>query len=505
MRRIVKGEELKKYMKETINLICDAVSSTLGPSGNNVLISTSDTSPFITNDGVTIANAISSDDDVVNTILEIIKESSFKTNEHVGDGTTTTLVLLQSIFNNGIRKIENGYDPLLLRKELENSLNIVIDEIKKRAIIPSKKDYISIASISSEDYETGIFLESVFSKMGTKSAIRLEENNTDSTYYEIKKGYNLEVDNIPSVYFKNNNEINLLDVYTLIIKGYLCDLERISSIINEGLSRYKNIVIFADEYSDDVLNNVILYNIQMNKNIYLFKIPDYGSRKEEIIKDISSLTSSKVKNIDYENISFSDLGNIKELIIKKDEITILSDNDIKDRINYLEKEYSNLKNDYEKEFLESRIAKFKNGIATIYVGGKTKTEIKEKIMRFEDALCALEESKDGILLGSGVTLYDISGRVDDEIMSRALKTPLKKIIENSYNNVDVEKEIINSNYKKVYNYILNKFEDESDTTVIDPMNVTIESLKNATSIAGMLLTTNYLVINENIKIEKDIL
>ena len=249
MKKVISENELREVMGKSVNLICDAVSSTLGPSGNNVLIDSGDASPFITNDGVTIALSISSDDKRCNAILEIIKEATLKTNEVVGDGTTTTLVLLQSIFNNGVKKIESGINPIILKKELDNSLNEIVLKLKKMSKKPTKKDYISIASISSNDKDIGVFLENVYSIMGSIHAIKLSEGS-EETYYEIKKGYSIDVD-VPNIYFDDKKEINLDNTYILLLKGYLNDLEAISDIINEGLNRNKNIVILADDYDNN--------------------------------------------------------------------------------------------------------------------------------------------------------------------------------------------------------------------------------------------------------------
>lgn len=511
MKEVVFGEELKKLMVDAINLLCDAVGSTLGPSGNNVLINNDETSPFITNDGVTIANAISSNDKKINTILEIIKEASLKTNEVVGDGTTTTLVLLKSIFNNGLKEIENGKKAIELKRELNITLNKIIDELNKLSRIPNEVDLNAISTISTEDRELGLFLSELFKIMKSKYAIKLSEGNIENTYYEIKKGYNLEIDNIPNIYFQNSKEIVLHDVYVLLLRGYLDNLEVIADIINEGLNRNKNILILAEDYSDMILEQVILYYLQMNKNIYLFKLPDYASRKEAIIKDIVSLTNSSIKNIGYDNIYFDNLGYINEFIISKDEITIVNDIDINDRLNEIKDEFNNSYDDYEKEFLANRISKLENGMATIYVGGKTKTEIKEKLMRLEDGLCALEVAKDGVLVGEGISLLKVSKSlknetIGDKIMIESLKVPFNKIMENAIGNYDnISKEIEKANYEKIYNFDSNELEDINNTSIIDPTKVTIETLKNAVSIASMLLTTNYLVISENINVDKNIL
>lgn len=507
MKEVITGEELKKIMVDAINLLCDSVSSTLGPSGNNVLINTDDVTPYITNDGVTIAEAIESSDKRINTILEIAKEASLKTNEEVGDGTTTTLVLLQSLIHEGLKEIENGKNPIILKQELNEVLDKALEELDKLKKDATDSDLLNVAINSSEDIKVGNILTEIYLKMGSRYACRLTDANTDYTYYDIKKGYNLEIDNIPSIYFEDNKELNLKDSYVLLLKGYLSDLEMISDIINEGLNRNKNIVILASEYDIEIEREVLLYYLQEHKNIYLFKIPDYASRKEAITKDIATLTKANIKDINLERVTFNDLGK-SDITITKNELTIISDNDISNRLNNLKEELNNTNDDYEKEFLQARISKLENGIATIYVGGKTKSEIKEKIMHYEDALCSLEIAKFGIVTGEGIPFLSIINKLSLDttganILKKALEVPFNKIMENSASDKDeIKKEIEESNYQKIYNFNTKKYESINETKIIDPLKVITTALKNAVSIASLLLTTNYLVINEKIEVEK---
>lgn len=507
MKKVISNDELKLKIKEAINLICDAVSSTLGPSGNNVLIS-SDISPYITNDGVTIAREISSSDKVINAILDVIKEATLKTNEKVGDGTTTTLVLLKSIFYEGLKEIESGVDPILLKRELNNSLNKIIKEIYKLSKMPNDKQLLDVAINSSEDEEIGKIVTDVYSKVKSRFAIKLEESKTEKTYYDIKSGYNLDIET-SSVYFDNNDEIIINNCYVLILSGYLESLEQISDIINESIERNKNIIIFCSDFNDDIKNDVLLYKIQLNKNVFLYKIPDYGLRNEIVLNDINALSNSKIKNIGYESILFSDLGFINKLIIKRQEIILVNNVDIKDRAFKLEKLKDKTDDLYDLEFIESSLAKLKLGIATIYVGGYTKVEKREKIMRFEDAICAVEQAINGVVIGEGVTYLKASSVLEDNtasdrILKKALKMPFEKIMENSGIDIKVENDIIKYGCDKIYNINNNSYENIDATKIIDPTSVVIESLKNAVSIASIILTTNYLVLNEQ-ELEKKLL
>ena len=510
MKEVISGDSLENIMKYAVNMISDATKTTLGPTGNNVIINNSEESVFITNDGVTIAENICSNDQKINSILEIVKESSLKTNELVGDGTTTTLVLLQSIFNNGLDEINNGKNRIELKNELNDSLDnalTLLDKLKKK---PSKKDFISIASTSCNDKELGFFLANIYFKMKNKYSIKVSESHNEKTYYEIKKGYNIELSNISNIYFKKDKEIILDNCFLLIIKGYLTSLEQISDIINDCLSNDRKLVILVEDMDQMIKEEVLTYYLN-NKNIYIFTIPEYASRKEKIELDLSKLSNSNIKNIDYEKVLFSDCGIVERIIITKDELTLLSNNNEKELIKELEKEKKNTFDLYDKEFIEERISKLKNGIATIYVGGKTKTEIKEKSMRVIDALSALDIAKKGVVLGEGVTFLNVSNNiviktVADKIIKEALTSPFKTIFENiglDYNKI--LDEIKRLNYNKVYNYESNMFESIDNTKILDPIEVVKVTLKNAISIATILLSTNYLVINENINNDKYII
>lgn len=504
MKKVIKDDELYSIITDAVNILCDSVSSTLGPCGNNVLINNDERSPFITNDGVTIASSIEDDDIRINSVLEIVKEASIKTNIEVGDGTTTTLVLLQSIIKDGFDEIKKGKNAYILKNELSNTLNNILKRINDERMNSSKEQLLNIAITSSNDIEIGNIVFKVFSKMKNKYSIKILESNDNNTYYKIKKGYSIDLDNVNNLYFEKKDKIDLKDVYVLTIRGYLESLEQISDIINEAFLENKNLIIFSSEYDNNVNEQIILYNLEQKKNIYLFKTPDYGSRKTIIEEDISLLCGSSIKNINYENVSWKDIGFIENVSINKNNIILINKNkEINNKINSLKNKIKQNITDYEKEFIENRISSLSNGIAYIYVGGYTKTEIKEKIMRYEDAINALDCAKNGILYGEGITYLKVSESLNDKITSEkilknALQKPFQKIFENAgIDYIDIKNIIIDSKYKKIYNFDKNIIENIKLTKIIDPFNVEIVALKNAVSIASMILTTNYLVINEN--------
>ena len=509
MKIVISHEDAKNKLKEAVDLLCNAVGSTLGPTGNNVLISNSDSSPFITNDGVTIAKNIESSDPILNSILEIMKEASLKTDELVGDGTTTTLVLFQSIFNYGLEEIQKGKNATILNKELKESLKKVCRAIEDKKYLPRKEDLSSIASISANSKEIGNIVTEVFIKMKNKYSIQLEESPNEETYYEIKKGYNIEIDDISPMYFQKEKEIKLENCSIFIIKGYLSNLEQLSDIINMGIERNHNILILVEEMEDNIKQELLTYYLMEKKNIFMINLPEYASRREKIELDISDLSDSIIKNIDFEPVYYMDGGKIPKVTIKQNELELeVNPDKTKELVYLLKEELKNIKNEYEKEFIERRISKLENGVATIYVGGTTKTEIKEKLMRYEDSLSSLEIAKKGILPGGGISFLEISQKMKKEstgdmILAKALEVPFEKMLENAGNtNKNIKKQIIDSNYQKLVNFKTLKLEDINRTKILDPKEVLLVAIKNAVSIASLLLSINYLVINENEHLEK---
>lgn len=511
MKKVITNDELKEVMTEAVNLLCDTVTSTLGPTGNNILINNSETTPFITNDGVTIATNIESEDERINTVLEILKEASLKTNELVGDGTTTTLVLLQSIFNLGLEEINKGKNKIVLKNELLSCMDTVINEINKLKKTPTEKDLLNIATTSSNDPEIGRITTDIFLKLKSKYSIKLEESNNELTYSINKKGYNIPINNISSMYFSKNKSIELKDVYILVLKGYLDSLEMISDIINDVIEYDKNILILVEGMNDEIKNEVLVYYFN-HKNIFITEMEEFASHRDKIEDDISILSNCIIKNIEYEEVSFNDLGNIDNMILKNDEVILLNSKETgMELINKLNEELNECKSDYEKEFINSRISKLENGITTIYIGGTTKSEKREKIMRYEDAICALESAKNGVVIGEGITYLEVSKNLESDntgslIVKKSLEKPFEKVIDNlGLNSKEIKTNIIKNKNKYIYDYKINDYISIDESNIIDPTDVVVYAFKNALSIAAILLSTSSLVINTTEETKKEVI
>ena len=510
MKRIVSGNELYEKMSESIKLLCSTVKTTLGPIGNNIIIDHSNFSPFITNDGVTIAENISSEDEVINTILELAKEASIKTNEVVGDGTTTTLVLLEGIFNKGLELIKNGMKPITLKYELEKELNKVLEliSIKKRKL--KRNDLLSIATNSSNDEEIGKVISEVYSRIKDKYSINIKESDILKTKVEYLKGYSFETVISSPYFFKDNNEISYDNAKILLINNELNDIELLSEIINEVIKNNYSLIIFAKDYDEYLVNQIVSLNIDNSLNIIFLKIPEYGFRTLSFLNDISIISNAKI--IDNEIFKLDYIGNVDKIIINNEvsRLEFKNNENINKYVNKLKIELKNNNNSFEHEYINKRISMFKYGCANIYVGGITKLERIEKKMRFDDALCALSVSNNGIVCGSGLVYLEISDMLNnnsdiEKLYKDVLKTPFEQILTNAgIDYVNVANKVRNSNYKIIFNVKTNEFENVNETNIIDPYEVIINSLKNAVSISSMLLTTSSLVINEQTNITNNI-
>ncbi len=490
MKKVISGENLTIKMQEAINLLCGTVKTTLGPKGNNIIIDHSTFSPFITNDGVTIAENIESDDEVVNTILELAKEASIKTNDNVGDGTTTTLVLLENIFNNGLEYIKKGINPLQLKKQLDLALQKVLKEINSYARKPKENDYTLIAQVSANDENIGSLISEVYNKIKKKSAITLKESQNEETYVNYNKGYIFDTI-LASPYFLNKT-IDWIEPYCLVLNEPIYDLESISKYLNIIYEKQEKLVIIAKDYSDELVNEIVSLYLENKINIILLKTPLFGIQQQEFYEDLKII---------LDNFNFGKIRNIK---INKEK-TLLSfkeNNKIKDYVTKLKLQRENNDNDNRLEDLNLRIAYLTNGTAEIVIGAPTDTERREKKMRFIDALWAIEEARKGILSGSGLSLLKVSDNIKSTdlgfiILKEALKKPLEQILLNAgFETKEIIDKIRNNNYEIIFNVKEEKFENILDTTVIDPLEVVTNALKNACSIAGMLLTTSSLVVNE---------
>ncbi len=504
MKKIISGKELQEKMKKSIHLLCDTVKQTLGPKGNNVLIDHSNYSPFITNDGVTIAQNIESEDETIGTIMEIVKEASIKTNDEVGDGTTTTLVLLESLYEQSIEFVKNGESPIILKKELDKVLEHILELLNRLKRKASDSDLKKIACISAGDEKLGEIAYQVIKKVKQKEGIVIKEVLDNKTSVSYLKGYSCETTLASPYFLVESNQIKYKDAYILLLNTTLTDLEYISTILNDILSTKRPLLIIANNYLDNIVEEIVSLTLTENIPIILLKIEDYGMHIYETMKDISCITNANIiENEEY--IKNNDIGVADSIEINKESIRINFNPTLKNK-NYLKKlkkENKQNKSELEINFYQKRIAMFDKGTAEIKLGAPTKTEWQEKRMHLEDSICALSVSNEGILPGSGISLLQTANELHEEspatqIWINTLRKPFEQVLKNAgLDYANIRKEVENNKFKIIYNILDEKWEDVEQSKVVDPYLVVVNSLINATSIAGMLLTTTSLIINEH--------
>lgn len=499
MKKIVFGNELYEKMCDAINLLCGSVKITLGPKGNNVIIDHSSFSPFITNDGVTIAENIESEDEVVNTILTLAKEASIKTNDIVGDGTTTTLVLLEGIFNEGLKLIKEGYNPIILKKELNTYLDKLIIELKNISHIPTNNELYNVAQTSSNDNLIAKNIYDAYIKTKNINAINIKEIDSNTSHIEYLNGYRFETVLASNYFLNEQNTIEYNNPNVLIINNKLENIESVAEILNEVIKNNESLIIISDDYNDDVVNDLVSLYLSNEIKICLLKTPSYGYKAHEILKDISVITNSNIIKNDY--ITLNNLGKVNNIVISNEEVIISFDynDNIKKLINEIK---SNNENEIEKSFNDLRISMLSTTVANILVGATTTTERRELKMRYIDALHAIDISTNGILPGAGIALLKLRNNIKlendiDKLFYNVLYLPFKQILINSgLNDKEIYDNIKKNSFTKLYNINESNYENINDTLVIDPTFVVLNALKNAVSISSMLLTTSHLIINE---------
>ncbi len=490
MKKVI-SENLPQKIKEAITLLCGTVKTTLGPKGQNVIIDHSDFSPFITNDGVTIASNIESDDSLINTILELAKEASITTNDNVGDGTTTTLVLLEALYNAGAELIAKGYSPIILKEQINKELNTIIEAIKKESRPVSNADLKLLATVSSGDTQIGQILADACLEVGPNN-IYLKESSEEITNVTHTTGYLIDTI-LASPYFLNSSPSLIFDnPYILITNNIINTSEELSSILNFLATENKALIILAKDYDDYFLNEMLERYLSHENNIILLKNPGYGLEELNILKDLEVISNTKITN----DFTPHNLGTVSKIIINN-ENTIFHFSLSSKITTYLKSSKVSPNS--------PRYGMLTKGFITINIGAPTTTELREKKMRYEDAICALKNTEEGLLPGSGLVLYKLSMTLDDKnaatgILKEALKAPLNQILINGgLDYQTIMTKIAHSGFKILYNVKEDSYENIKNTSILDSTKIVIASLKNAVSIACLLLTTSSLIINEQPK------
>ena len=520
-KQIAFDSEAREAMRRGVSKLARAVKVTLGPKGRNVIIQKSFGSPTVTKDGVTVAREIELEDKYENMGARMVREVAAKTSDVAGDGTTTATVLAESIYNEGLKAVVSGVNPMLMKRGIEKAVEDIVAKLKTFSIpVKNEKDLENVATIAANSDNTiGKIIAQAMSKVGKDGVITVEEGKTIDTNHEFVEGMQFDRGYV-SPYFVTSAETmecELEDPYILIYEKKISAIRDLAPILEKVLNQSKAIVIIAEDVDGDALAALVVNKLRQPGvfKCCAVKAPGYGDRRKAMLEDIAILTGGKAVfedlGVKLENVTLNDLGRCKKVKIDKDNTTIIEGlgkkEAIKARVGMIQRELEKSTSDYDKEKLSERIAKLSGGVAKINVGGATESEVKEKKMRVEDAMHATRAAnQEGILPGGGVALLRAAeglkpaGLTHDEeigynIVVRACKSPIKQIADNAGENGDVvaNKVLENNNKNWGYDARLNKFCDLVVDGIIDPTKVVRSGLQNASSVATLLLTSDALV------------
>ncbi len=519
-KNLLYDENARRALERGVNKVADAVKVTLGPKGRNVVLDKKWGSPTITKDGVTVAKEIELEDPYENMGAQLCKEVASKTNDVAGDGTTTATVLAQAIVNEGLRYVAAGGNPIAVKRGIDKAVEAVIAEIKKTAQpIKDKEQVEFVATIAGNDNEIGKQVAEAMDKVGKDGVITVEESKGRETSLEIVEGMQFDRGYI-SPYFVTDPErmeAVLENPLILIHEKKVSNAQEFLPFLEKAAQARRPILIIAEDIEGDALATTVLNKIRGVLQIAAVKAPGFGDRRKAMLEDIAILTNGRFVSEDLgtklENVTIDMLGTAKKVVITKEDTTIIEGAGSKDavmgRIALIKGQIDKTDSNYDREKLQERLAKLSGGVAVIKVGASTETELKEKKHRYEDALSATRAAvEEGIVPGGGSTLLraalslDASSVSGDEltgytIVKRALEEPLRQIATNAglEGSVIVEK-VKGSAAGFGLNAVTGEIVDLVKAGIVDPAKVTRSTIQNAASIAGLVLTTEALVVEK---------
>ncbi|MEK7540869.1 MAG: chaperonin GroEL [Patescibacteria group bacterium] len=517
-KQIKYSEDARKMLKKGLDKVADAVKTTLGPKGRNVVLGSGFGSPTITNDGVTIAKEIELEDNIENIGAEIIKEVASKTNDVAGDGTTTAVLLTQAIATEGLKNVAAGANPLALRKGIVKAKDAIVEALKLMSkTITTREEISQVATISAQDKEVGDMIAQIMEEVGKDGVITVEESKTFGLSKEIVKGLQFDRGYISHYMVSNTEKMEavLEDPYILITDRKIGSLPEILPILEKIVKTgKKELVIIADEVEGDALATLVVNKLRGIFNALAIKSPGFGDRKKEMLEDIAIVTGAEIiseeKGMKLENVELEMLGQARKIISTKENTTIVEGKGEKSkidaRINQLKKEVKDSTSDFDKEKLQERLAKLSGGVGVVKVGAATEVEQKAKQHKLEDALHATRAAvEEGIVPGGGVALLRTSAVLEkveaenDEktgvnILKRAIEEPIRQIAQNAgLDGAVIAQKVKEETGDIGFNAATMVYEDLIKAGVVDPTKVVRTALENAVSAASMLLTTEVVV------------
>jgi chaperonin GroEL len=511
-------QEAREAMRRGVAKLARAVKVTLGPKGRNVILQKSFGSPTVTKDGVTVAKEIDLEDVYENMGARMVREVASKTSDVAGDGTTTATVLAEAVFNEGLKAVVAGVNPVQMKTGIEKAVADITAKLKETAIpVKGKKEMAQVAAIAANnDMEIGELLAEAMDKVGKDGVITVDEGKSLKTEIEFVEGMQFDRGYLSPYFVTNPTQMQCVldDCYILVFEKKISSVKDIVPMLEAVVNAGKPLLIVSEEVDGEALATLVINRLRGTFQVCAVKAPGYGDRRKAMLEDIAILTGATAVfenlGMKLENLGLAELGRAKKVIVDKDNTTIIEgagkSSEIKARIEQIRREIENSTSDYDREKLEERLAKLAGGVAKINVGAATESEMKEKKARVEDALHATRAAvEEGILPGGGVALLRASSQVkpkglsDDEtvgynIVLRAARAPLTMISSNAGQDGSIVCEkVLGGSGNFGYNAATGEYEDLVKAGVIDPAKVTRTALQNATSVSTLLLTSDALI------------
>ena len=518
-KEIKYGAEARRALEAGVNQLADTVRVTIGPKGRNVVLDKSFGAPLITNDGVTIAKEIELEDRFENMGAQLIKEVASKTNDVAGDGTTTATVLAQAMVHEGMKNLEAGANPIILRKGMKKATDVAVEAIAKMSSKVKDKDQIAkVAAISAGDAEVGQMVADAMEKVSNDGVITIEESKTMKTELDLVEGMQFDRGYV-SAYMATDMdkmEANLDDPYILITDKKISNIQEILPLLEQIVQAGARLLIIAEDIEGEALTTLIVNKLRGTFNVVAVKAPGYGDRRKEMLKDIATLTGGQVISeelgMELKDTTMDQLGRAKSVKVQKENTVIVDGmgdkNAIADRVAQIKAQIEETTSDFDREKLQERLAKLAGGVAVIRVGAATETEMKEAKLRMEDALNATRAAvEEGIISGGGSAYIHaskavaeaIDGLEGDEktgakVVLKALEAPLFHISANAgLEGAVIINKVRESEVGTGFDALTEQYVDMVENGIMDPAKVTRSALQNATSVASTLLTTESVV------------
>jgi chaperonin GroEL len=516
-KQIIYSEEARRSLKAGVDALADAVKPTLGPKGRCVVLDKKFGAPTVINDGVTIVKDIELPDPFENMGAQLLKEAASKTNDMVGDGTTTSTVLGQAIVSGGFKNIAAGADSMALKRGIEKATAALVEELKKAGIpVETKEQVAQVAAISAVDPEIGDLIADVMEKVGKDGVITVEESKGLKYETEYVEGMQFDRGYISPYFITNAERMEtvLEDPYILITDKKISAISDLVPALEKILQVSKNLLIVAEDVDGEALATLVVNKLRGTLNCLAVKAPGFGDRRKAMLEDMATLTGGKVISEEVgrklDSVTVDDLGRARRVVTDKDNTTIVegkgSGEDIQGRMKQIKAQIEETTSDFDKEKLQERLAKLAGGVAVIKVGAATEVELKEKKHRVEDALSATRAAvEEGIVSGGGVALINAAPVLDklklegDEatgasILRQSLEEPLRWIAINAGKEGSVILDAVKKSKPGIgYDAAADDYGDMVKKGIIDPLKVVRAALENGSSIANMILTTESVV------------